>query len=209
MPLIKPDFNAAQLRKLIKAELAEHPMARYADLYKLLHQAFYGPTHIVPDPVAISTDIREELAGIQTQSCGPSQDIGCGKGFVRLNLIALTGNRDLAGPKSNLLRDQLLREAIQQINPARIELLTRSVLASRLQDSFTHQDWQSTWKRALPVVNEFLLPTFTERALIDACLQTGNMPSHTTDYRYLYKPHYRVIHHSLLGKFKALTKESA
>ncbi len=204
MPPTPPEFSAAQLRKIIKAELAEHPKARYADLYKLLHQAHYGPTHIVPDPVAIATDIREELAGIQTQNCGPSQDIGCGKGFVRLNLIALTGGRDLSGPKSHLLRDQLLREACLKVQPEQVELLTRSVLASRLEDAFTQQDWQAAWKKAQPVVNEFLFPTFAERALIDACLKNGAMPSHTDDYRYLYKPHYRVIHHSHLVKFKIL-----
>ncbi|HPB43243.1 MAG TPA: hypothetical protein PLU06_03050 [Candidatus Syntrophosphaera sp.] len=199
----KPDFSASQLRKIIIAELAEHPKSRYGDLYKLLHQAYYGPTHIVPDPVAIATDIREEMAAIQTQNCGPSQDIGCGKGFVRLNLVALTVFRDISGSKtSNLLRDQLIRDAMQKVKPEQVELLTQSILASRLEGVFTLQDWQSIWKQVQPLVCEFIFPTFTERALIEQCLETGLIPPHSDDYRYLYKPHYRVIHHSHLAKFK-------
>ncbi len=206
MPVNKPEFSTSQLRRIIKAELAEHPKSHYADLYKLLHQAFYGPSHIVPDPAAIAADIREELLTIQNQNCPPVQDIGCGKGFVRLNLIALTGISNPTQTKKHLLFNQLLREAFQNVGSGLINLLTESILASRLEGQFTLQDWQASWKSALPVIYEFLFPTFAERALIDACLNTGKMPSHTNDYRYLYNPHYRVIHHSLLGKFKAFTQ---
>lgn len=207
MQIKQPEFNPSHLRRIFKAELAEHPKARYADLYKLLHQAFYGPTHIAPVPVAIESDIKEELSSIMTQSCAPFQDIGCGKAFIRFNLIALTGMASFSKSKKNLLRDQLLHDAFLKIKPEWIRLLTESVLASRLEAPITQQDWLATWNKALPLVNEFLFPTFAERSLIDECLNTGKMPSHSNDYRYLYNPHYRVIHHSQYDKFKALTKE--
>lgn len=207
MPLIKPEFNPAQLRRIVKAELLEHPKARYTDIYKLLHQACYGPTHISPDLEAIAESIRLELAGIQSQKCGPYQDIGCGKGFIRLNLIALTGLAKLPATTENLLREQLLKEAFLKVGQDKVELLAQCVMVSRLEGSLTLAGWQATWSKALPVVHEFLFPTFAERALVQECLDTGRMPSHTDDYRYLYKPHYRVIHHSFHPKFKTYHKE--
>ncbi len=207
MPLTKPEFNLSQLSRIIKAELAEHPKARYTDIYKLLHQACYGPTHIAPDPVTIAAGIREELAAIKIKSSVSFQDIGCGKGFIRLNLVALTGILNMQGSNRNELYNQVLQESFLKVGAERIELLTQSVLASRLEGQLTLQDWQNTWKSALTVINKYVLPIFTERALIDECLETGKMPSHSEDYRYMYAPHYRVIHHSLYGKFKALKKE--
>lgn len=187
MPLTKPEFSPGDLHRIIQAELAEHPQARYADLYKLLHQVCYGPTHILPDREAIAAGIRQELASLPTQNRAPFQDIGCGRAFARLNLTALAS--------------QETRDARAGKEHPQILLLTQCVLASRLEGSYTLEDWRQTWEKARPLVLEYISPTPSELALIQACLTTGDMPSHTAVYRELYQPHYRVIHHSLTGKF--------
>lgn len=187
MQLTRPEFSPAELRQIIQAELAEHPQARNADLYKLLHQACYGPTHILPDPEAIAAGIRRELLSPQTQSSPLFQDIGCGRAFVRLNLITFA-NREPKDLRTGKEHQQIL-------------LLTQCILASRLEGAYTLKDWRQIWEQARPLVLEDISPAPSESELIKACLNTGSIPSHSDEYSELYQPHYRVIHHSLTGKF--------
>jgi len=44
-----PDPVAAQLRPIILAQVARHPLMQPADLYKLLHQAAMGSAHAIDD----------------------------------------------------------------------------------------------------------------------------------------------------------------
>jgi hypothetical protein len=77
--------NAAQL---LAADVARHPKAGAADLYKFLHQALFGPGHAIPDPAAAAAYLDREVAGL-----GPARSLearcnmlGGDPALVRVNL---------------------------------------------------------------------------------------------------------------------------
>ncbi|MGD9252494.1 MAG: hypothetical protein PVG92_01020 [Holophagae bacterium] len=77
--------NAVQL---LAADVARHPRAAAADLYKFLHQALFGPGHAIPDPAAAAAYLDREIAGL-----GPARSLetrcnmlGGDPALVRVNL---------------------------------------------------------------------------------------------------------------------------
>ena len=69
-------------------DLAVHPEAEAADLYKLLHQAIYGPGHAIPDPEVAARWLDRELEdlGPPRESEAPCEVLGGQPILVRVNL---------------------------------------------------------------------------------------------------------------------------
>ena len=200
MPPTRPDFTTAELRRILAGERENCPAARLTDLYKLLHQAHYGPTHAPDDPAALARGLREELKRIGEHSGTFFQDIGCGKGFIRVNLIALVTMKSLPLNRYSSFSD-FLSQRFRAVPAGRIQILVHSLLASRLPDGIDWQDWNRIWSDALPLALEFVQPESGELEAISTCLREHNMPSHSQAYRDACNPHYRVIWHTELPHF--------
>lgn len=203
MKLKMPHFSPSQLRRIISAELEEHPKSRYEDLYKLIHQAFFGPSHLEGSVEDIETGIWEEIKNLSGCIAKSHQDIGLRKGFIRLNFFSLAKMPNLKLSRTNTLQEQLIRDALSRVKPEHVRQFALAVHSSRLPEHFDHQKWLAIWKTANPIILSHIFPTISERSRIEYCLASGSLPSHSEDYRYLYKPHYRVIHIKFRPKFKA------
>ena len=84
-PIDRGTANAVQS---LAFDLAEHPEAEVADLYKFLHQAIYGPGHAIPDPDAAARWLESELEDLGPPRLGePSCEVlGGSPILVRVNL---------------------------------------------------------------------------------------------------------------------------
>ena len=172
MPPVEPNFSLAEIESILQTELEKHPQARLADLFKLLNQACYGPTHMDPDPEKISENLRGELKFLTRSEGITWQDLGCGQGFYRINLTTLDRGDET------------------------VQILTNSILASRLQNGIDREKWRQTWEKALPLLLMYINPLPEEYEMIDTCLHRELLPSHSEIYKRLYDPHYRVVWHA-------------
>ena len=95
-PIDRGTANAVQS---LAFDLAEHPEAEAADLYKFLHQAIYGPGHAIPDPDAAVRWLDRELEDLGPPLVGeaPCEVLGGQPILVRVNLRPfVAGGGDVA-----------------------------------------------------------------------------------------------------------------
>lgn len=203
--MLELHFSREELREIIAEELDLCPKARLQDIYKLLNQATYGPTHIDPDPVKIAKNLRRELNSVTDHTGNFWQDIGCGRGFYRINLVALISMPKIPFSRFTSFSDYM-SERFRKVTRKQIQTLTQSMLNSRCSSGIDPENWHRVWKEALPLVLEFIKPTATELDELAACLRNNELPSHSDTYRELYSPHYRVIHHTQLKNFPNLAQ---
>jgi hypothetical protein len=88
-PADKPlDRGTANAVQSLAFDLAEHPEAEAADVYKFLHQAIYGPGHAIPDPDAAARWLDSELEDLGPPRVGepPCEVLGGSPILVRVNL---------------------------------------------------------------------------------------------------------------------------
>lgn len=196
MRQIRLHFTETELRQILQTELALHPQSRLVDIYKLLNQAQYGPTHINPDQQEISRNLRLELNSVTEYEGYFQQDIGCGRGFVRVNLISLITFSKLPFANFTSFSDDV-HERFRKITKTQIEDFTRAILASRYTGRISPITWARTWQHALPIVLEHISTLPEELLQVEEYVRKDMIPSHSEQYRALYSPHYRVVHHSL------------
>ncbi len=84
-PIDRGTANAVQS---LAFDLAEHPEAEAADVYKFLHQAIYGPGHAIPDPDAAARWLESELEDLGPARVGepPCEVLGGSPILARVNL---------------------------------------------------------------------------------------------------------------------------
>ena len=84
-PIERGTANAVQS---LAFDFAMHPEAEAADLYKFLHQAFFGPGHAILDPDAAARwlDSEFEDLGPSSESEAPCEVLGGRPILVRVNL---------------------------------------------------------------------------------------------------------------------------
>ncbi len=82
------DRGTANAVRSLAFDLAMHPEAEAADLYKFLHQAFFGPGHAIPDPDAAARWLDRELEDLGPPPVGeaPCEVLGGWPILVRVNL---------------------------------------------------------------------------------------------------------------------------
>ncbi len=199
------NFSPDELRSILRTELELCPKARLADLYKLLYQAYYGPAHMDPDPVKITRNLRQELRSITDHTGNFCQDIGCGRGFIRINLIALIDYKPIPFNQFSSFSDYE-HKLFCAVPASKIKSLTDAILASRIEAGIELAKWRRTWQQALPIVAEFVKPKLEETAFVESLLGTGDLPSHSEIYKELYSPHYRIIHISQGAAFPWLNE---
>ncbi len=195
-------YEDYELSWIIEYELVRHPRARLVDLFKLINQAYFGPSHINPDKTEIIRNLRTEILGLDSIDRGLFQDIGNGRTFVRVSLSYLIGaiNVDL----SDFIKDfnilDLLRNMQRRVSYHFLNQVAEAILQSRFSKPISPITWKNVWMNALPFVLEQYEPMDDELDEIEECLSKNVMPSHSPAYRKLYNPHYRVFNRKALQR---------
>lgn len=198
MMIVKPDFTLDEISDIILQEIKLHPRCHYLDVFKLLYQAFYGPSHIEPQRDTIIYNLKRELNDMKWKTDVPYQDIGVGKGFIRLNLISIISLSDEDLKQNSMLLNKKIPTEYLKNSEDKIKILADCILQSRFENGINWNDWIETWENCMPLVKSIIPPTAEEDLMIEDCLTKKIMPTHSEEYRQWYDPHYRVIHYSLL-----------
>jgi hypothetical protein len=196
--IVKPDFTLDEISDIILQEIKLHPRCHYLDVFKLLYQAFYGPSHIEPQRDTIIYNLKRELNDMKWKTDVPYQDIGVGKGFIRLNLISIISLPDEDLKQNSMLLNKKIPTEYLKDSEDKIKILADCILQSRFENEINWNDWIQTWENSIPLVKSIIPPTAEEDLMIEDCLTKKIMPTHSEEYRQWYDPHYRVIHYSLL-----------
>ncbi len=168
-----PDLNPQRLDELLKLELHLHPKARATDLYKLVYQISYGPSHMYPSLELIKAEIIAELDDMDGVYEPFFQDLGP---FVRISLDCL----------------RLFSEDFED---------SAAFLAERILNSFLEAGitgWNSKWHAAKALVESHVDISRAEHKQIDDSLYRDVMLHHSHTFRSCYHPHYRIIHRDFL-----------
>lgn len=176
---------------LVLEEKTHHQHLAWEDVYKLMNQAWYGPTHIKRDKVFVIAGITQEYKSLKRCYLPLIQDIGNKKGYIRLSISFI----------------QFLHETQRQTNRKRIPKTEAQliadfadiVLASCLPKNPNHLRWISDFKRVLNLLeSNNIVHTFQPDPWHEVVMKSGSMPSHSTKYKDKYDPHYRVVHYKTL-----------
>ena len=198
MMIVKPDFTLDEISDIILQEIKLHPRCHYLDVFKLLYQAFYGPSHLEPQRDTIIYNLKRELNDMKWKTDVPYQDIGVGKGLIRLNLISIISLPDEDLKQNSMLLNKKIPTEYLKDSEDKIKILADCILQSRFENEINWNDWIQTWENSIPLVKSIISPTTEEELIIEDCLTKQIIPTHSKEYRKLYNPHYRVIHHSVL-----------
>lgn len=76
----------AGLEPELSAELRRHPASTARDLYKFIHQAEFGPGHMVPDAAMAKAYLERELRELGPAPADEPLTEELGNGLVRVNL---------------------------------------------------------------------------------------------------------------------------
>lgn len=71
----------------VRAQLARYPLMQAEDLYKLAHQATFGPSHLISDVGSARAYLQQELAGAAASASEPLlEELAGDPELVRVNL---------------------------------------------------------------------------------------------------------------------------
>ncbi len=182
--LLKPDYLS--IERIIIDELSLHPSCKLVDIYKLLFQAFYGPSHAISDIISVSLGISTEYAAMSKQYKPLIQDIGMGNGYCRISLSIL----DKLNPASLLRYCEQMAELMQQ------SCITEPATGSM----------KTLWLNYKKTILDIFPASHEEWLEVCGLAENNTIPSHSIVFKEAYDPHYRVISNNLALKiFKPLS----
>jgi len=158
--------------ELASHELDLHPAANLVDLYKLFYQGTFGPKHLMEDQAVALRFLAEEIDCDEFDQV-LWQDVSYMENFFRLNLV-LVKNRQV-------LIDDLFRAL---------------VASSRIGASITGEVWGLEWQKIEGVLRDSLPESvFTPEStiVVREALESGQLLHHSSYYKRIHHPHYRVI----------------
>ncbi|HQH50743.1 MAG TPA: hypothetical protein PLA08_04980 [Candidatus Cloacimonadota bacterium] len=179
MRIEKTNLSSHEISLILAQEIDLHPRLEIVDILKLLMQAWSGPTHLTPDFEQVRSSISAELDLMQPGGVPHIQDIGCGRGFLRVDLAYL-----------------LQADNARQLDKE-IDLLARQVILSRLNVEPTPKELSRDWSAALPAIQKLYPISSSEAGFANELISSGRLFSHSQSYKELYNPHYRVVHSSI------------
>lgn len=169
---------------LIQTHLVRYPEAGLLDMYKLLHQATFGPGHLIANRKTALEWLEHEIGhaapdpnAIFVESIHPQGAI------VRLHLRPYLAYTHQVKP----LLEAFIRSAEQVERAHADDPVGRAALMARRWASFTHQcDVDLAWDRRFDA---------TERALFGGVRAREEWPAvhHSPAYIEVYRPAYRVL----------------
>lgn len=176
MAILKPSFNSSSILSIIHTEIDLHPHLTLIDIYKLMFQAYYGPTHMIPDNDIIIKGIINERSSMKHGYQPLLQDIGAGTAFHRISLSILPN--------------------LKPVTEA--EILAKYILLSRQAFDTTWPEWKSAWTETLKVMHDNNIHFVDINDDIDSLFEQRALPSHSPIFHDNYSPHYRLVHYTQL-----------
>lgn len=173
---VAPD--RAEWRRVVDSQLARYPEMRAEDVYKLAHQATFGPAHLIADEAAARRYLLAELGDVTEDEREPEQEeLAADPPLVRVNLRPFKAQR--SDP------EKLLRALVETANGVRGEA---SAMRLRLE-----------WAVEVLVARGRAAEANRLRAL-SADLEAKGFPAghHSEAYTRSYHPAYRVVRRDLL-----------
>lgn len=172
-----PVFSKRDLLLLIRREFMFYRQVELIDYYKLLFQAYYGPTHMQATETEIRAMIRAEISAIEAKHRIGHQDIGVCKAFVRVSLAEIDPQDDEA-----------------------IDNLTQAIIASKLPGGILWKDWMSHWNEASTILKH-LFPPMEMNQIWQEYILPEIIPSHSDSFKARNHPHYRIVRRDLCPWF--------
>lgn len=193
-------LNAGDLNAIMDLETALHPQGDLTDVYKLLCQAYYGPSHMGKDLAVIQESLIEELDKKNRRIYLPLiQDIGNRKGFYRisLDLIPLFPAAGQAPVPISKLPKKVNK---LKPEPWQIELVASMILDSCLEMDVDIRSWKSTWRRLWSRIEARYKPSPDIAKTVQEHVFQGATTHHSKLFKTSYQPHYRILHHKVLKR---------
>lgn len=183
-----PHFSTNELNQLIDLERQVHPKAHHWDIYKVLYQACFGPTHMKADVTEIAHGISKEYLAMDSPYLPVFQDIGLGKGYVRISL--------------SILDDQFSQEnPIGPRDPDPIQSLAGLIQQSKIPEGIEPNAWYRIWQDIAPLLQMKLGLESSQMEELHQLASALEVPHHSEAFREVYNPHYRILHCSLVNNY--------
>ena len=172
----------SRLRRVLTTESSIRPDATVQDMYKLMFQSCMGPGHLIADPERFRRDLISELESTPPDPLIPLvENITVKSPVARINLAAM---RDREIPVEPVAEHCLGFNRQFEPLPVQWFLLILNNLAEWLAEMPCH------------------LPADDSRRFLQMLPQTVPGPvHHSSRYRQLYRPHYRLIHPDFVDKW--------
>ncbi|MCU0291290.1 MAG: hypothetical protein MUF10_04785 [Thermoanaerobaculaceae bacterium] len=165
-------------RRVVAAQLERYPEMQAEDVYKLAHQATFGPAHLITDEAAARRYLLAELGGVAADPAPPLvEPLADNPRLVRVNLRPFKA----AGGDP--------------------EVLLRALVATAASVSGEAAAMRGRLDVALEVLRERGRPAEAERLrVLGAALEARGFPAahHSEAYTRSYRPAYRVVRSDLL-----------
>lgn len=192
-------LNAGDLNNIMDIEAKLHPQGDLTDVYKLLCQAYYGPSHNGKDLAVIKASLIEELEAPRKAYLPLIQDVGNRKGFYRISLDLIPF---FPAPDSDPIPVSSLPKKPVKAEPEawQIDLVSSMILDSCLEMDVDIRSWKSTWRRLWARIEARYKPSAQISALVLEHVNEGRITHHSKRYKSGYQPHYRLLHHKVLKR---------
>lgn len=190
-------LNAGDLKSLMDIEATYHPKADLTDIYKLLCQAYYGPSHMGKEISIIRDSLAEELKKTRKIYMPLLQDIGNRKGFYRVSLD-LIPYLPKQGEKPIPLSSIPKKLSRSMPSEAQIDYMAALILDSCLEMDVDLRSWRATWRRLWSRIEERYKPSEEITKTVMKHVQEATITHHSKNFKTLYQPHYRILHHKVL-----------
>ncbi|MCI0513203.1 hypothetical protein L0128_08335 [candidate division KSB1 bacterium] len=176
---------ASHFQHIIQLHLERYPLLEIPDLYKLVHQAALGNSHLTTDLATVTRQLQLELEQVVDSDAWPMVE----------NIT----------PDQTLIRVRLAPFKAFQLKP---QALAAAMVASAREFQGSHPRLREYWQVVERNASRRSL-RFT-RAELEAYIKplaAQNFPArhHSETYRRLYQPAYRVI----MGKFMSSLLETS
>jgi len=181
-------LNPDVIHRIVNLELQLHPHAEPIDIYKLLYQALFGPSHIVRDYARLCLNINSELWQMEHTYQPLIQDL---ETYSRISLSHFRPGMEL--------------DKRQQA----IECLAQWVLDSCTTYENESMAFLECWNLHLPYFKESLAADNAKWDYAGSLATKAQIPSHSKLYHAKHHPHYRLVSMKLThhyNRFMELTK---
>lgn len=172
------DDIKARLQDLIQRQYRRYPMMQIEDVYKVIYQSIMGPAHLLHDEKKAFTSLWEELANSPGKEKDLFVDISLDRKLVRVNLNVFT---QLSGSAKKLF--SAIQKTSLAITPDKEKL-------------------QKIWEIVGELVRdgELKVGEYAKWLAVTEKVRRNSFPpiEHSSLYRRIYTPSYRVILYDLL-----------
>ena len=85
-----------------------------------------------------------------------------------------------------------------QPSEAQIDYMALLIQESCLEMDVDLRSWKATWRRLWPRIEARYKPSKEITETVVQHVLTADITKHSKNYKSLYQPHYRILHHKLL-----------